>query len=617
MKKGQEIRIQIFLCAIVIMVAMLSPMEVKAAVSLNYYSCLDAPDNDTSCVANSYDTCTKTIHVKHGEIISMDGWVLSNDKVRAYEVTITYDADTSVKKTGVTVEAKEWEFPKEFDELIKQNNFQRTNSLWRFDLDTTGMQAGNWTVFVKAKRSSNAKYFNIAKIKLVVDPGYAVCEDGYFRETSINTPIIKKNLQYFPVGYAKKISVNGWALHDKGISTDKSSAYVYQIKNASNKVVKSGNLKAYDRTDLKDISNYVKIGTADYKTNVGYSGELSITGLGVGKYTAVITGKTKDNKTFEVSRIEFAISEVVSPKKISFSGNASDHVKTDRLSYYEGEKFVLLLDKDLDMPGDFAKNIGLIIDELERLTGLSYSIDQLNKYSGDALYYGYNPWKNISFGTKVPIYVRVDYDDAGLIPCACDRYMLYYSYRLFSKEVLNSVPSYRNNPFRYQSMERYYEIAHELTHVLTLRHATLTEIMTEGSADYYAIKVIKSLANKYSVFSESLNSMFFSGSVSKNVTPDNAEAVFRNDYKDLTHGDRGDQYTLGRMMCSFLAKNYGETFLKKYVEAAEKAGYNYFGLNTRKIKDDDDRNKHVEILKQIFGDDVFRRFGTYYQEHKK
>lgn len=71
------------------------------------------------------------------------------------------------------------------------------------------------------------------------------------------------------------------------------------------------------------------------------------------------------------------------------------------------------------------------------------------------------------------------------------------------------------------------------------------------------------------------------------------------------------------MTCVFLAEKYGDMFMKKYIEAAKKAGYGYGGYGDAIIHSDVDRNKHVEIFKQIFGDDVFRRFGTYYQEHKK
>ena len=102
--------------------------------------------------------------------------------------------------------------------------------------------------------------------------------------------------------------------------------------------------------------------------------------------------------------------------------------------------------------------------------------------------------------------------------------------------------------------------------------------------------------------------------VEDDVTPENAEEIFRNDYSDLSVANRGDEYTLGRMICSFLSDTYGESFLRDYINACRNAGYSYeqfWGM-----LEDEDRNKLADIFKEIFGDDVFVNFGKYYQAHK-
>ena len=99
------------------------------------------------------------------------------------------------------------------------------------------------------------------------------------------------------------------------------------------------------------------------------------------------------------------------------------------------------------------------------------------------------------------------------------------------------------------------------------------------------------------------------------VTPENAEEIFRNDYSDLSHANRGDEYTLGRMICSFLSDTYGENFLRDYTYACIEAGYSYeqFWGDLSEA----DRNKLADVFVKTFGDDVFVNFGKYSQAHKK
>ena len=103
--------------------------------------------------------------------------------------------------------------------------------------------------------------------------------------------------------------------------------------------------------------------------------------------------------------------------------------------------------------------------------------------------------------------------------------------------------------------------------------------------------------------------------VEDDATPEHAEEIFRSDYSDLSVADRGDEYTLGRMFCSFLGETYGESFLRDYINACRNAGYSYeqfWGM-----LEDEDRSKLADVFKETFGDDVFVNFGKYYQTHKK
>ncbi len=305
------------------------------------------------------------------------------------------------------------------------------------------------------------------------------------------------------------------------------------------------------------------------------------------------------------------------PPQVSLSGKRDDHLLTDEICCIEGDRFFLIVAAGADIPGDFADNVSLIMDRMEEETGLTFDVDwRLAGVDNSTVDYGYNPWEGFDFKDKLPIYIKVDLEDVGYIPCATAEFVTLYMYELFSEDVWNSVPSYRDNSWRRNDHIDYYTVAHELTHSLTERYARCGKILTEGCADYVAEKVIDSLAFVSPDFEGSVenmsNNLFYK--VEDDVTPENAEEIFRNDYSDLSVANRGDEYTLGRMICSFLSDTYGESFLRDYINACRNAGYSYeqfWGM-----LEDEDRNKLADIFKETFGDDVFVNFGKYYQAHK-
>ncbi|MBP5330969.1 MAG: hypothetical protein J6Y89_03875 [Lachnospiraceae bacterium] len=308
----------------------------------------------------------------------------------------------------------------------------------------------------------------------------------------------------------------------------------------------------------------------------------------------------------------------VYPPEVSLSGNREDHLLTDELCCIEGDKFFLIVSEGADIPGDFADNVSLIMDRMEKETGLTFDVGRhLADVDNSSFDYGYDPWEGFDFKDKLQIYIKVDPEDVGYISCASAEFVTLYMYELYSLDVWNAVPSYRDNPWRRRDCIDYYTVAHELTHALTLRYAKYGDILTEGCADYVAEKVISSLSSVSSDFEGSVeimsNNLVYS--VKADVTSENAEEIFRNDYSDLSHADRGDEYTLGRMICSFLCDTYGENFLKDYTNACIKAGYSYerfWGdLN------ETDLNRLADVFKETFGDDVFVNFGKYYKAHKK
>ena len=335
---------------------------------------------------------------------------------------------------------------------------------------------------------------------------------------------------------------------------------------------------------------------------------------------AVTTESSEESTSFESAEIQAVPKSTQAPgptsenapKKVTLSGNRDDRFLADDFCYVEGESFFLLLEKDICLPGDYADNIALIIDQLEKETGLSFEITHaIIPCDNCTVKYGYNPWNDFFFGQKIPIYLFVDRESVGYISCASAEYANIYDYNLFSDALWDSVPAYHDNPWRRDGVTEYDTVAHELTHVLTLRYAKMPKILTEGLADYYEEKVILALADRSEDFAKCARRMYFENSVKNLITPENAEEVFLNDYAELTPMERGDEYTLGRLYGIFLAENYGDTFLKDFLAVSKKAGYGYYTF----LGDlqGTDLETLTQEFKKLFGDDVFRKFGAWYQ----
>lgn len=298
--------------------------------------------------------------------------------------------------------------------------------------------------------------------------------------------------------------------------------------------------------------------------------------------------------------------------KITLSGNHDDYIVTDRYSYVEGEKFFLLLDKDIVLPGDFANNVAMIMDKLEELSGLQFS-EGVN-WSGvdfSTCRFGYDPWEELNYGVKVPIALFIDREACGYISSACEAFASLDLYELYSDEIWNNVPSYAENPWKRQDYVDYKTIAHELTHTLTLRNVCLTRCLTEGLADYYAEQAMDALAFVSNDFYQCAQETCYNY-IAEALTSENAERIFVEDFRNLSHAQRGDEYVFGRMLGTFLAERYGNDSIHDYFEAILNAGYDVNQYYYSRLTEDDCQN-YANLLKSLCGDDVFEQFGAWYQ----
>lgn len=298
---------------------------------------------------------------------------------------------------------------------------------------------------------------------------------------------------------------------------------------------------------------------------------------------------------------------------VELSGKEEDKYYAKDYCYLESDKYFLLIDKDIVLPGNFKDVLDEIVEEIEDSIGMQfmpagYKPEEFDDISS---MYGCTAWDNFYYGKKIPIFLLVDREDEGLGCWSWKDICVIVEYELFSDEVWNSVPSYRDNSWRREDSVNYMSITHELVHVLTLRKCIVNTIMTEGSAEFYTKKIMDKMYQKYG--SEGFVYHTYNGEFDPELTSENAEEYFINDFSDSNTGLQGSEYTYGKFLCAFLEEKYGGQWLLDYYNAIEKEHFEH----GYRCYSEDDLKKFTDIFKSLYGDDIFVEFGDWYQQNKE
>ncbi|MBR6987692.1 MAG: hypothetical protein IKH82_06455 [Clostridiales bacterium] len=303
-------------------------------------------------------------------------------------------------------------------------------------------------------------------------------------------------------------------------------------------------------------------------------------------------------------------------EEVKLDGVEEHHFVSTDYCYLESEKYVLLIDKGIDLPGDFQVNLDAIIDELESELGLS-SCPDTYEYCGSvidiSIYFdGEYPWAGLGIGTKIPIFIMADDEPSGWISNASSEGAMFVIYEMFSEEVINSVPYYRDNPEYINDYLDYTDIAHELTHVITERNHMTTEIITEGIAEYMGYAVIEELADEYPSIGVANEKRYnFDYTVPEKVNAENAERIFIDDFNSLTTAERGAQYSYGKYLFMYLYGSNGSGTYKMLNDKIIEKGIDYNRIEYSEAE----VTKIAEALKETFGEDVFAKFGDWCVEN--
>ena len=277
----------------------------------------------------------------------------------------------------------------------------------------------------------------------------------------------------------------------------------------------------------------------------------------------------------------------------------------------ESEKYFLLLDKDIVLPGDFVVNVDAILDALEEELGLSAMPDDY-EYSGvgdrSIFYDGVDPWESLDIGKKVPIILLADRNaigrNSGATGDGADLAML----ALTSDKIWEPGSPLAQSGWEKPDYVDYSEIAHELTHVITGRNCEMSKIMSEGLADHMMYVVIDKLADQYPSIAETKEKTYrFDFIIPEVVNAESAERIFVYDFHDRNHAQSGAEYVIGRYLCEYLRERFGREFYRTYNDIIKAKHLDYVYGNYK----EENAQAFADGLKEAFGEDIFVQFGNW------
>ena len=329
--------------------------------------------------------------------------------------------------------------------------------------------------------------------------------------------------------------------------------------------------------------------------------------------TATTTVEETEETTYETTKEMPHVFFSTNYEEITLDGNPDSHFVTTDYCYLESEKYYLLMEAGLDLPGDFAANVDMIIDELEKELGMElmtpdYDYSLAGIIDNSIYYDGFNPWFDWKLGTKLPIFLMVDTDFNGWVSCGDGEFACIVDYGLYSDDGWNeAVP---NCPYEIDrpGYIDYSVIAHELTHSITDRCHDMNSIMTEGIASYMERHIIDVLADQNPAFAVVRDNRYlYDYGITEAVNAENSERLFIESYEEDGGPQGCAEYVHGRYFCEFLLEQYGEGFLLKYMDEVKKYTFeNNYGYFTA-----EEKVYLAEAMKSAFGEDIFVRFGDW------
>ncbi len=273
-------------------------------------------------------------------------------------------------------------------------------------------------------------------------------------------------------------------------------------------------------------------------------------------------------------------------KRLELSGDHDDIIKVDENSYVEGDGFYLFILKGSTVRGDYAVNVRRVMDELEKLYGMSFDMtDYAEEDDWKDFYYG-GSFKDINTDfARISILVMPDPGD-GTIEWAWKNEV-----KLFDTDLDCEGMTFDT-------------VYHELAHVLRMHQGEgLGQVMEEGVALYAQDKLARTFDYPdWSIIQYIDTEDGFTSPYDHSEIIKDPEGVFAEVMtEERNTAQRNYQY--GIRFVTFLMEEYGPDVILKISEVSR--GYEF---------DENDADTVIEIIKTATSDDVFERFAAWLPE---
>lgn len=341
-------------------------------------------------------------------------------------------------------------------------------------------------------------------------------------------------------------------------------------------------LLVYDEEyDWANFCYELKMGDTVYEGNGHWSTSMG-GNVNQSEYTPnrvqVVSADKGNSVTFKITSAK----EVKVP--FVLSGNPEDEYVTTQPEYVVSEDMILFLDEGVKVYGDTMELIETIRNLVEKETGLSLVNDteygQMRTTNMLSHIYGQETFAGVDHkNEKMHIYVAPDENTSSHAGC----------YYLFLNPEDLEIAAGKGDV-----------LVHEMTHVIHMANGIdLGRKLTEGYATYITAKI----ADRDEVIPFDLDSDSYYSYYEREITGENAEAVFGEEL-----WDNWEVYLYGYRFMHFLFEAYGEDIFRTLLADANVEFKEYYDMITNETL--------VPVIKRNTEEEVFVKFADWLSQNK-
>ncbi len=273
--------------------------------------------------------------------------------------------------------------------------------------------------------------------------------------------------------------------------------------------------------------------------------------------------------------------------ELTFSGKQKDKVKSEDYSIYVSDKYILLVDKGLELPGDYPQALDDIVDEIEENTGFSFRTEKKDfNQNMEKTFEGETPWKGLKSGDKFIIQLnnKKSAGDGNVNSYAIDPPILHRGYMVAYDCALGTMP---NSSFEEAD---YYRTIDCLLSGIYAQYYPQFDAEDDGW-EYVEEVIIKDMTDKYPDFKRV-------GNVTEYVDlPVYTEGSEVEDKWNANHNalDWSERRSLEIYFYKYMMETQGKDFLTKIFDEED----TYRNAS---------RDRITRRMTEVFGEDLFDNF---------